>query len=409
MASGNFNGQYYYGPSTGAFPTLLSLYIAGQIQGDVSTYSILNDGGSAYEIWTAQATGTSAASFDLYPANDPGQKVTISGAAAASATLVATNLLTDFDNNAVAYGLMSSSQLTDTLTLTGRTSGMAIVLDNASNVTLVNGTDAASAERVPAGVAMMRTGSDSVGNAVKGRRMVYTAYTALYATCTYASVGAGGVAGMTVEYGGITRTVEVPYNTSNTQTTTDLYTALETFWNAAFPAGQSVVFTNPSAGVIVATADVAGAAIRVDAFSTGTAAVVWNGDATLVAPWNIPAYSGPAAYIGTSAFESGVTTSSAGGQDAAVPAGGNVRVGAFGPGFTPGLFTGTSPSVVGTGLWTDATGSDSGRGYYAIAALASSKRIPLYLPGRGWLAIVADVNAVGDGLVGVRNLVTNGA
>lgn len=403
MAAGSFNGQYYYDPSSNAFPALLPLFIAGQQQGLVWTNSVLNDGGSAYEVWTAQATGTSAASFDLYPANDPGQKVTISGAAAGTATLVATNLLTDFDGNAVAYGLMSASQVTDTLTLTGRTSGMAITLDNASNVTLVNSTDAASAERIPAGVAIMRTGSDATGNAVKGRRAIYTAFTAMAATCTYASVAAAGTAGMTVEYGGITRTVEVPYNTSNTQTVTDLYTALEAFWNAAFAAGQSVVFTNPSAGVIVVTADVAGAAFRADPFSTGTASVSYNGD------WNNPSYSLPACYIGTSCFESGVTTSAAAGQDPAVPAGGNVLVGSGGPGFVAGQYVGTAPSAFGQPLWVDATASDSGRGYYAIGASASSKRIPLYMPGRGWLAIVADIDAVSDGVVGVRNLVTNGA
>lgn len=414
MASGNFNGQYYYDPSTNAFPVLLPTYIAGQVQGDVFTVSVENDGGSAAEVWTVQASGTSAASFVLYPANDPGQSVTISGAAAASATLVATNLLADFRANAVAYGLMSADYSTpgtpgDTLRLEGRTSGLSITLDSASNCSLTNSTDAASAERIPAGVAIMRTGKDTTGNNAKGRRAVYTAFTAEYATCTFASVAAGGSAGLMIEYGGQTYTVEVPYNTSNTQTVTDLYTALETFWNAAFPAGQSIVFTNPSAGVIVATADVAGAAFKVTGISTGTVSVVYNGSSSIVAPWMDPTYSLPACYIGTSCFESGVITSAAGGTDAAVPAGANVEVGYGGAGYVPGLYTGTAPSAFGQPLWTDATSSDAGRGYYAIGASASSKRIPLYMPGRGWLAIVADFSETSNLVVGVRNLTTNGA
>ena len=408
MAQGLPNGQFYYMPATAAFPALLAIGIGGQKNGEVWTTPIENDGGSAYEVWTVQATGTSAASFDIYPANDTGQKVTISGAAAASATLVATNLKTALEANAVAFGLVSVSQVTDTLTLTGRDSGVVIVVDNGTNVTLVNATDAAQAERVPAGVAMMRTGRDDTGNTMKGRRAIYTAFTASTATITYASVAASGSAGVTIEYGGQTETIAVPYNTSNNQTVTDLVAAVEVRMNAVFPAGQSVAATNPSGGVMLLTADVAGNAFSAVPVTTGTAAVVWAGSSGTTPDYTNPTYSLPAAYLGTSMFESGMIESSPGAADPAVPPGGNVRIATGGPGYVSVPYSSSTGPTFGAGAWVDATSSSAGRGQYYFAGSASSKRIPLYLPGRGWLAIASGDNDTTNGTAGLRNLSLNG-
>lgn len=407
MAQALPNPQFYYMPTTGAFFALAALGIGGQIRGSVWSTSVENDGGSAYEVWTVQASGTSAASFSIYPTLSSSQAVTISGAAAGTATLVATNLETAFKANAVAFGLASVTRSTDTLTITGRGPGIALTIDGATNCSLSNTTDAAQAERVPAGVAIVRTGYDSTGNQNKGRRATIGAFTASTCTITYASVISGGEAGVTIDFGGNPQTISVLYDTSNTQTVTNLVAAVETRMNAVFPAGQSVVATNPSAGVMLITADVAGGAFNAVPNTTGTAAAVWGASGDTTPDFMNPARSLPAAYLGTSLFSSGMIESSPGAADPAYPPGANMNVGTGGPGDIAVPHTATAPTF-GAGAWTDATSSSAGRGQYYFAGSASSSRVPLYLPGRGWLAVASGVSDSTLGIAYLRNNSLNG-
>lgn len=407
MAQALPNPQFYYMPTPNAFFALAAVGIGGQPRGTVWTSSVENDGGSAYEVWTVQASGTSAASFSIYPTLSSSQAVTISGAAAASATLVATNLETAFKANAVAFGLASVTRSTDTLTITGRGPGIALTIDGASNCTLSNTTDAAQAERVPAGVAIVRTGYDSTANQNKGRRATIGAFTASTCQITYASVIAGGEAGVTIDFGGNPQTISVLFDTNVNTTVTNLVAAVETRMNAVFPAGQSVAATNPSNGVMLLTADVAGAAFNAVPITTGTAAVVWGASGDTTPDFMNPARSAPAAYIGTSLFSSGMIESSPGAADPAYPPGANMNVATGGPGDVPVPYTGTAPTF-NAGAWVDLTSSSAGRAQYYFAGSASSSRVPLYLPGRGWLAVASGVSDTTLGVAFIKNLQTNG-
>jgi len=410
MAQALPNPQYYYMPTSAAFFALAAIGVSGQRVGDVWTQSVENDGGSAYEVWTVQASGTSAASFSIYPTLSSSQAVTISGAAAASATLVATNLETAFKANAVAFGLASVTRSTDTLTITGRGSGVALTIDGASNCSLSNTTDAAQAERVPAGIAIIRTGYDSTANTFKGRRAISSAFTAQSVAMTFASMS-GGRLGVVITFAGVQVPVYVAFDTNNNTTVTNLKTAINTAMDATFPAGQSVVASD-SGGVLTLTADVAGAVFNAVGDTAGataaTLATVWNGGSATTAPgYDNPTYSLPAAYIGTSLFSSGMIESSPGAADPAYPPAANMNVATGGPGIVAVPHTATAPSY-GAGAWVDCTTSSAGRGQYYFAGSASSSRVPLWMPGRGWLAIAAGSNDSTLGVAFIKNLQTNG-
>jgi len=393
----------------------LALGAIGSVEGDHYTKTIQNDGGAAQEVWTVTVGSTSSStthSFDIYPSDSPGAKQTVTYASADSNTTNAATGLKEYftDTTLSAYGLASVSQSTNVLTFTGRISGVAITLDNASNVTLSNSTDAAEAERVGPGLCMIRTGYDSGTNRTKGRKAVSSAFTAMSVAFTIAGVDTAGARIVTtIRYAGYRPIiVSTVYDGSGNDTTVTAHkTAINTAMDAAFPAAQSVVATD-SSGVLTLTADVAGACFdaetRIDGpDSNATVVPVWVGGSDDVPPWDNITYSLPAAFLGISKFSSDMRPSTLSGVDAAVGPNEGVEIITGGPGVVY-VDLNSLTIVAGQKVWVDLTTSAAGRAEFYNVPSASTSRVALWHPTHGYLARY--VGKGGDGATAIKIIQT---
>ena len=399
------NPGFYFpmGPQT-AYPALVALGFTGSTKGVVWSRTGINDGSQVQNQWTVTTAVTSAAtlqSFRIYPDASPGSAVTISAYGSTTATLSATNLLNAIEASPNAFGLVSVTQVAGVLTLIVRGYGIDITVDSGTNVTPAETVSSAVAQRVGPGLALKQTDFNAAGDVFTVAKPVYTGYTALAVLCTYASVAAAGSAGVNIMFAGQRFEIVAPYNTSNTQTITDLVAKVETVMNAAFPAGQSVVATNPNAGEMLITADVAGAAFNVTPISSGTVAVVWNGG-TSAPTYTSRTYCLSAGFAGISQFSGDQRETAPGQNDSAAAPNAGLPVSVGGPGCTFVPFA-TVPTPPGT-PWVDLAAATAGT--IQSAPLASSKYVPAWGPDCGWLLQFTGENDSTNGLAGVRVLGT---
>jgi hypothetical protein len=383
----------------------LALGAIGTVEGQMDEKTIQNDGGSAAEVWTVTVGSTTSStthSFDIYPLGSPGSKQTVTYASADSNTTNAATGLKEYftDTTLTAYGLASVSQSTNVLTFTGRISGVAIVIDNASNVTLSNSTDAADAERVGPGLCMIRTGYDSTTNRTKGRKAVSSAFTAMSVAFAIANLSAASELIATIRFAGRTINARAVFNSDSDTTVSDLATNIDTKMDAAFGTAQSVD-ASAASGTLTLASDVAGS--------------VWYCDVQVINDTNAtiartdtggpddPAYSLPAAFVGISKFSSNMRPSTLGGIDAGVEPLEGVCVVTGGPGF---VYVDLNSLTITSSdrPWVDLTTGSSGRAEFYDGASASSARVPLWHPDMGWMA--AYVGKGGDGATAMRVLKT---
>ena len=391
------NPAYYFPMTSGAYPAQIPMGFAGTNKGVVWTKTGVNDAAQAANVWTVTTVVTSSAtlqSFDIYPDASPGSKVTISAYGGSTATISATNLKNALTTNPTAFGLVSVSQASGVLTLTCRSVGIDFTVDNASNVTPAEGTTAASAQRIAPGLALMRTGFDEGFSLEKVRKVATSAFTAQSVAIAVASMSAGRLR-IVVEFAGVTYTSTVAYNASNDTTVSDLATALETIFNTGALAGNSIGWSAAS-GTLTGTVDDAGAVftavIDISGATGATQTTTWTGTP------DDPTYSAPAAFAGLSMLDGSQTESSPGANDSAAAANARLPVACGGPGST--FVSVASIPTAGAGVWVDGSSSDPGKIYFAGSA--SSSRVPLWHPYRGWAAVASGENDTTNLLAGVR-------
>lgn len=355
---------------------------------DARTY--LNDGGSAFNVWTITISASSASTthaVDIYRDLDPSVKSTITTLGGSTTTIAATNLRTAILADAYAYGIVSVTQASNVLTLTGRQSGEDFTVDNATNATPAESVSGAAAERVLPGRAMVRTGG-AADKHVKGRMAISSAFTAQSWAYTIASMSAGRLRGYGT-FAGVPFDSTVAFTSNNDTTVAALVTALDSAVGTLFGAGQSIEFTAAS-GVITAASDVAGSAwefhIDISGATDATVALARTGGP------DDPTYSLPAAFAGIAGFTPDMAPSTIDGTDTGARANSAVKV--YRNDKSAVLVASSATATQGTGVWVDLT-TGAGRGLMYTAASAASSRVPLWHPRYGWLATFSGDNDTG--------------
>ncbi len=216
---------------------------------------LINKDPQANEVWTLEITAAADDTDYGILLDDPATTVQIDSGTGATVLTIATALLVAWQTAPIANGIASvASDGVDTLTFTGVYPGVAFGLtegEAAASMTLLNGTNAAEADSVPFGRAMISTEFESDENDELGILAKSSALSARVSNLeiTYA---AGEIYSVTLTVEGRDYTVDVAADTNDDDTATAIRAAV----NAMMPAA-SVIAAGATNNVLL-TAELAG-------------------------------------------------------------------------------------------------------------------------------------------------------
>jgi phage tail sheath gpL-like len=323
---------------------------------------LVNKDPQADEVWTVDIdTATDTESYSILLA-EPSRTIAIV-AASSTDTLVAEQLKVAWNSDPIAGGVATATRLGSVVTLTGSYPGIAFAItegDNAAKMTTTNTQNAAVADTVPFGRAMVSTEfqtdyPDELGVIAKSTALSARVSTL---TVTYA-VGEIYTVGITV--GGARYEVNVAADTNDDTTAAAINTAL----NLMLPA--ATVISSVATNVVTLTAELAGQYFEVDlGLVSGTTARLALADTT-----NTPACDINKSIAGISLFtydEEGVALPSAASDDASYKANAGVNIMKQGQVWVE-VDSGTTITA-GDDVYIelDGTGSAAGRLYTANSA-----------------------------------------
>lgn len=252
-----------------------------------STLTCVSDDSAQAEIWTlAIGTATAAAVYSVAidELDSNGNVVltydfSFTTTTAASTTDVATQFVTAWNGNSSAYRFATASSSTATVTLTGNTAGVPFQIreSDAKINTPSNTQDAASAAPIYAGRLLCRNTTDGTLGNPRVFQPIAARFSAQVITHAVTSAASASFSGRLVIKGlneGSTPSKTlildpVVHNTDSATTVTDIVAAWNTQVDAAFGAGQSVVFSASTADLLC-TADIAGFEFELDLIISGS-------------------------------------------------------------------------------------------------------------------------------------------
>lgn len=285
---------------------------------------------------------------------------------APSVSTVAAGIAAAIEAEPAVGGQVRVTVDTATITITGALSGTSFTItsdDDGAKTTVATGTSAASADAVPFGRAVIATDYDTPEAGLVGGLAKSTLFTAQVETLTV-TYAAGEYYSVTLDMlDGSTPLVAGPVlaDTDSTTTATAIYNAI----NAIMPA-VSVVATNPSAGVVVLTAELAGKGFQVSVgLATGTIARL----ALVHTTARSPVTDVRLALMGVAEHAYDEEVSTVGGTSVSYPANAGVKVFSFGK-----IWVANSQSpTYGAAVYVELGSTDSGKFY----TTSSSTRVLL--------------------------------
>jgi len=232
---------------------LVGMLATSSFLNDVDT--VVNSAPQAYQVSTITIdTVTNSATYTV---TINGIDVSYTADASAVNTEIVAGLIAAIEQDPATGGSVTCAATSATvITLTGRTAGEVFTLtDSDAKITCATTTAADDADPIGFGLLLIDEGTDSDGSRL-GSLAKSSSLTAQVDTITF-TYAAGEVYYVDIAMvdGSAPKSVAVAADTDTATTATAIYNAI----NAIMPA-NTVVATNPSSGVVVLTAEVAGKA-----------------------------------------------------------------------------------------------------------------------------------------------------